>query len=192
MISEDFEMGAKKVGSPFLQCLDDSEEFLLMDRVVFLSIIELVGVICNWACCFPSCAKTQHGASTAVTGISGDIYVRRLVFIINYGETVGAEDQMFDVFKCRLVFGGPCWKYSVTFLCGEGVRTLVYSARAGRKVAMYLVSPRNPLTLVAVVGWGQDAIWSVFRGSGLIPVPEMMCPRKHSLVANRLVLFWLQ
>ena len=73
----------------------------------------------------PSAAAGQtpaenHPSREAVTGIGGDIYVRRLVFVINYGETVGAEDQTFDVFKRRLMFGGPCWKYSVTFLCGEG------------------------------------------------------------------------
>jgi hypothetical protein len=73
----------------------------------------------------------------------------------------------------------------------RGVRALVYSVSAGRKVAMYLVSPRNPLMLVAVIGCGQAAMRSVFRGSGLILVPEMMCPRTHSLVANRLVFTWL-
>ena len=39
--------------------------------------------------------------------------------------------------------------------------------------------------MVAVVGWGQDAMWSVLQGSGLIPIPNAMCPRKYSSVVNR-------
>lgn len=64
----------------------------------------------------------------------------------------------------------------------------MYSASAGRKVAMYLVSPRKPRTLVAVVGCGQAVMQSVLRGLGLIPAPETMWLRKHNLVANRLIL----
>ena len=47
MVSEDLKMGAKKVGSPFLQHLDNGEKFFLMNRVIFLGIVELVGIICN-------------------------------------------------------------------------------------------------------------------------------------------------
>src|ERR1700682_4112462 len=94
-----------------------------------------------------------------------------------------------NAFWCSTVQGGNVLSHSLVV---RGVSTLVYSARAGRKVAMYRVSPRNPLTLVAVEGWGQAAIRSVFQGSGLMPVPEMMCPRKHSSVAKRLDFTWLQ
>ena len=74
----------------------------------------------------------------------------------------------------------------------SGVRILVYSANAGRKMAMYWVSPKNPQTLVEVVGCGQFVMRSVFLGSGNMPVPEMMCPRKDSSVVNKLDLSGLQ
>src|ERR1700676_4734145 len=90
---------------------------------------------------------------------------------------------------CSVVHGGNSRSHSLVV---SGVSSFVYSASAGRKVAMYLVSPRNPLTLVAVVGCGQDAIRSVLRGSGLIPVPEIIWPRKHNSVAKRLDFAWLQ
>jgi hypothetical protein len=67
----------------------------------------LVGVVSDGAGGFPCFTETQHGAGATVAGIGGDIDVRRLVFVINYGETVGAEDQAFDVVKRGLVFGGP-------------------------------------------------------------------------------------
>ena len=54
----------------------------------------------------------------------------------------------------------------------RGVRTFVYSARAGRNVAIYLVKPRKPLTLVAVVGCGHVATQLVLWGLGFIPAPE--------------------
>ena len=57
MVSEDLKMGTKKVGSPFLQCLDDGKKFFLMNRVVFLSIVELVGIICNRAAVFQVAPK---------------------------------------------------------------------------------------------------------------------------------------
>ena len=75
MVGEDFKMGTKKVGSPFLQCLDDGKEFFRMNWIIFLGIVELVGIVGNRVGCFPSCTKAQHSTSTAVTGISGDIDV---------------------------------------------------------------------------------------------------------------------
>ena len=119
MVGEDLEMGAKEVGSPFLKCLYDGKEFLLMNGVVLFGIIELIGVIGNWAGSFPSRAETQHSASAAVTGISGDIDIRCRVLVVNYGETVGSEDQVFDAFKGRLVFCSPWGEFPVTFLGGE-------------------------------------------------------------------------
>ena len=75
MVSEDLKMGAKKVGSPFLQRLDNGKKFFLMNRVIFLGIIELVGIICNRAGCFPSCTEAQYSTGMVVAGISGDIDV---------------------------------------------------------------------------------------------------------------------
>ena len=75
MVSKDLKMGAKKVGSPFLQCLDNGKKFFLMNRVVFLSIVELVEIIRNRAGCFPSCTKAQYSTGMAVAGISSDIDV---------------------------------------------------------------------------------------------------------------------
>ena len=78
------------------------------------------------------------------------------------------------------------WNAQSHSLVVRGVNTLVYSESAGKKAAMYLVNPKNPLTLVAVIGWGQAVIQLVLQGSGFIPAPDMMCLRKHSSVANRL------
>ena len=75
MVSEDLKMGTKKVESPFLQHLDDGKKFFLMNRVVFLGIVELVGIIRNRAGCFPSCTEAQYSTGTAVAGISSDIDV---------------------------------------------------------------------------------------------------------------------
>ena len=68
-------MGTKKMGSPFLQHLDDDKKFFFMNRVIFLGIVELVGVICNQVGCFLSCTEVQHSTSMVVTSISGDIDV---------------------------------------------------------------------------------------------------------------------
>src|SRR5277367_319542 len=80
------------------------------------------------------------------------------------------------------VQGGKARSHSLVV---RGVNTLVYSVSAGRNVAMYRVSPRKPLMLVAVVGCGQAAMRSILRGSARMPAPEMMCLRKQSSVANR-------
>src|ERR1700720_795087 len=90
---------------------------------------------------------------------------------------------------CVAVQGGNTRSHSLVI---RGVSTLVYSASAGRKEAIYQVSPRKPLTLVAVVGCGQAAMQSVLRGSALILLPDTMCPRKQSSVANRVDLASLQ
>ena len=116
MVSEDLKMGAKEVGSLFLKCFDNGEEFLLMNRIILLSIVELIGVVGNWLGGFPSCTKTQHSAGAVVTGISSDIYVQHLVFVINYSETISTEKQVFDVFKGSLVFCNPwenTWSHSL-------------------------------------------------------------------------------
>ena len=89
--------------------------------------------------------------------------------------------MLSNAFWCSVVQVGKTRSHSFVV---RGVSTLVYSASAGRKVATYHVSPRNPLTLVAVVGWGQDMMQLVLRGSGFMPDPDTMCPRKHSSVAN--------
>jgi hypothetical protein len=107
-----------------------------VNRVVFLRIVELVGVISDGAGSFPCFTETQYGTGAAVSGIGGDIDVRRLVFIINYGETVSAKDQAFEVW-CSVVHRGNTLSHSFVV---RGVRTLVvYSASASRKVATYLV-----------------------------------------------------
>ena len=54
----------------------------------------------------------------------------------------------------------------------------------------YLVNPRNPLTLVAVVGCGQEAMQSVLQGSGLMPAPDgtecnMACKIENELKMAR-------
>src|ERR1700723_2881489 len=90
---------------------------------------------------------------------------------------------------CVAVQGGNTRSHSLVI---RGVSTLVYLASAGRKEAIYRVSPRKPLTLVAVIGCGQAAMWSVLRGSALIPLPDTMCPRKQSSVANKVNLALLQ
>ena len=82
---------------------------------------------------------------------------------------------------CSVVHVGNSQLHSLVM---RGVKMLVYSMRAGRNVAMYLVRPRNPLTLVVVVGCGQAAIWSVLQGLGFMLVPETMCLRKSSTVVN--------
>jgi len=117
--SENFEVSTEEVGSPFLQRLDNGEKFLLMYWVIFLSIVELAGVVGNWSGSFPSCTEAQYRAGAAVTGIGGYINVRRLIFVIYYGETVSSNNQVFDVFKGGLVFRGPCGKLPITFLGGE-------------------------------------------------------------------------
>ena len=73
VVSEDLKMGAEEVGSPFLKCLDNGKEFLLMNRIILLGVIELIGVIGNWSGSFPGCSETQHSTGAAVTGIGGDI-----------------------------------------------------------------------------------------------------------------------
>jgi hypothetical protein len=90
-----------------------------MNRVVFLCIIELVGVIGNWSGSFPCSPKTQYSAGVAVTGIGGQVDVGCHVFVIDYGETVSTKDQVFYVFKCSPVFCGPWGEFMVTFLGGE-------------------------------------------------------------------------
>jgi hypothetical protein len=123
VVGEDLKMGTKEVGSPFLKCLNDGKEFLLVNRIILLSIVELIGVVGNWLYSLPSCTKVQHGTSVVVAGISGDIDVQCCVFIINYSETVSTENQVFDVFKGSLVL----WSM-VAFLGGEGhAHTHVFS-----------------------------------------------------------------
>ena len=89
---------------------------------------------------------------------------------------------------CSVVHVGNLQSHSLVV---RGVKMLVYSTRASRNVAMYLVRPRNPLMLVVVVGCGQAAMRSVLQGSGFMQVPETMCPRKSSSV-NRFDLARLQ
>jgi hypothetical protein len=87
VVGEVLKMGTEEVWFPFLQCIDDGEEFFLMNRVVFLCIIELVGVIGNWSGGFPCSTKTQYGAGAVVTGISGEVDVGCHVFVIDYGDS---------------------------------------------------------------------------------------------------------
>ena len=59
-----------------------------------------------------------------ITGICGDVDIQRLVFVIYDGETIGAENQLLDVFKGVLVFCSPGGEDSVTFLhCERGQHT---------------------------------------------------------------------
>ena len=68
---------------------------------------------------------------------------------------------------------------------------LVCSVRAGRNVAIYLVSPRNPLTLVAVFDCGHAAIQSVLWGSGFMLAPESLVSiRLHWLWSHKLTEPW--
>ena len=62
-----------------------------MSQIVLLSIIELIGIVCDRACHFPSFSETQDGSRVMIASICGNIDVRHLVFIIYYGETVSAE-----------------------------------------------------------------------------------------------------
>ena len=84
---------------------------------------------------------------------------------------------------------GKTWSHSFVV---RGISTLIYSVSAGRKVATYCVSPRNSLTLVAVVDWGQDAMRSVLWGSGFMLDPDIMSLRKHSSVVNSMDFALLQ
>ena len=127
-----------------------------------------------------------------ITSIGCDVDFGPLVFMINHGETVGAKDQSFYTLEGSLVISCPCQELLITFLVVRGVSMLVCSARAGRNVAIYLVRPSDPLTLVAVFGCGHVAMWLVLWGSGFVPAPEIICPRKTNSVAKRFDLVWLQ
>ena len=99
------------------------------------------------------------------------------------------ECYQLTSFWCSAVQVGKTQSHSFVV---RGVSTFVYSVSAGRKVATYCVSPRNPLTLVAVVDWGQDAMRSVLRGSGFMLDPDIMSLRKHSSVVNSMDFALLQ
>ena len=63
----------------------------------------------------------------------------------------------------------------------------MWSARPGRKSAMYHMRPRNTWTSVANLGTGQFMMWLTFFASGLIPWQEMWWPRKSTSVQNKLL-----
>ena len=65
-------------------------------------------------------------------------------------------------------------EFPVTFLGSEQCEHTCVFGKGWYECVMYLVNPRNPLTLVAVVGCGQEVMRSVLQGSGLMPALEMM------------------
>lgn len=74
----------------------------------------------------------------------------------------------------------------------RGTRMLVCLVRAGRNVAMYWVSPRNPQTFVAVSGLGQCTIQLIFSGLADMPEDEIMWPRNVISVEKSVLFLVLQ
>lgn len=75
----------------------------------------------------------------------------------------------------------------ILFESGESVvLRAVCSARAGKNVEMYRTRPRKHWTFLADVGVGQLRMWQTLESSALMPLCEMVWPRKLSSVLKRL------